>query len=296
MIPAAPTGTALAVNEINFSYGPLQVLFGISLEVRKGEALALLGTNGAGKSTLLRVIAALERPSGGTVTFLDEDITAAAPEHLPGKGLLLIVGGRSVFPDMTLLENLEMAALSARLSAKDLKNGLDKVYSAFPSLASRRNQKAATLSGGEQQQVALSKALLLDPTVLCIDELSLGLAPLVVGELLEIVHQIHQLGVALIVVEQSLNIASEICERSVFLEKGQVRFEGPTRDLLARDDIARAVFLGAKSADPGLIAPVGHGSTAGSLPLRQGPRPRESFWRPSRPGYRPRRWRNPRLY
>ena len=250
MIPAAPTGTALAVNEINFSYGPLQVLFGISLEVRKGEALALLGTNGAGKSTLLRVIAALERPSGGTVTFLDEDITAAAPERLPGKGLLLIVGGRSVFPDMTLLENLEMAALSARLSAKDLKNGLDKVYSAFPSLASRRNQKAATLSGGEQQQVALSKALLLDPTVLCIDELSLGLAPLVVGELLEIVHQIHQLGVALIVVEQSLNIASEICERSVFLEKGQVRFEGPTRDLLARDDIARAVFLGAKSADP----------------------------------------------
>jgi ABC-type branched-subunit amino acid transport system ATPase component len=237
--------TALKVSGIEFSYGQLQVLFGISLEVRKGEALALLGTNGAGKSTLLRVIAGLERPSRGTVTFLDEDITVAPPEDLPGKGLLLIVGGRAVFPDMTLLENLEVAALSARLSAKELKSRLEKVYATFPSLASRRNQKAATLSGGEQQQVALSKALLLDPAVLCIDELSLGLAPLVVGELLDIVQKIHEMGVALIVVEQSLNIASEICARAVFLEKGQVRFEGPTRDLLARDDIARAVFLGA---------------------------------------------------
>jgi ABC-type branched-subunit amino acid transport system ATPase component len=149
---------------------------------------------------------------------------------------------------MTLQENLEMAALSARLNSKELKNRLDKVFSTFPSIASRRNQKAASLSGGEQQQVALSKALLLDPAVLCIDELSLGLAPLVVGELLEIVQKIHEAGVTLIVVEQSLNIASEICERAVFLEKGEVRFEGPTRDLLARDDIARAVFLGAKSA------------------------------------------------
>ena len=249
MISSESTGAALSVTGIDFSYGQLQVLFGISLEVRKGEALALLGTNGAGKSTLLRVIAGLERPSSGTVSLLDEDITASPPEHLPGKGLLLIVGGRSLFRDMTLLENLEMATLSARLSAKELKNRLDKVYSVFPSLALRRNHKTATLSGGEQQQVALSKALLLDPTVLCIDELSLGLAPLVVGELLQIVQNIHESGVALIVVEQSLNIAAEICERAVFLEKGQVRFEGPTRELLARDDIARAVFLGGKSAD-----------------------------------------------
>jgi ABC-type branched-subunit amino acid transport system ATPase component len=246
---SAPTETTLAVSEIDFSYGQLQVLFGVSLEVRKGEALALLGTNGAGKSTLLRVIAALERPSGGTVTFLDEDITAVSPERLPGKGLLLIVGGRALFPDMTIVENLQMAALSARLNSKEFKSRLDKVYSTFPSLAARRSQKAASLSGGEQQQVALSKALLLDPAVLCIDELSLGLAPLVVGELLEIVQKIHEVGVTLVVVEQSLNIASEICERAVFLEKGQVRFEGPTRDLLARDDIARAVFLGGKAAD-----------------------------------------------
>jgi len=241
------TSSALVVEEVDFLYGQVQVLFGVSLEVRKGEALALLGTNGAGKSTLLRVIAGLERPSRGSVTYMGEDVTDVDPAKLPGRGLLLIVGGRALFGDMTVSENLEMAALSARLDSKGLKQRLERVYSTFPAVRSRRHQKAGSLSGGEQQQVALSKALLLEPTVLCIDELSLGLAPLVVGQLLDIVQKLHEAGVSLIVVEQSLNIAAEICERSVFLEKGQVRFEGPTRDLLARDDIARAVFLGGKA-------------------------------------------------
>jgi len=236
---------ALQASGIDFSYGQLQVLFGVSLEVHAGEAVALLGTNGAGKSTLLRVIAGLERPVRGTVSYLGADITGAPAESLPGKGLLLVVGGRSVFADMTVAENLEMEAFTARLRRAALDERLAVVYSAFPVLASRRRQKAGTLSGGEQQQLALAKALLLDPKVLCIDELSLGLAPLVVGQLLESVRRIHATGVSVVVVEQSLNIAAEICERSVFLEKGQVRFEGPTRDLLARDDIARAVFLGA---------------------------------------------------
>jgi ABC-type branched-subunit amino acid transport system ATPase component len=236
---------ALQASGIDFSYGQLQVLFGVSLEVRAGEAVALLGTNGAGKSTLLRVIAGLEKPLRGTVSYLGADITGARAESLPGKGLLLVVGGRSVFADMTVAENLEMEALTARLRRAALDERLTVAYSAFPVLASRRRQKAGTLSGGEQQQLALAKAMLLDPKVLCIDELSLGLAPLVVGQLLESVRRIHATGVSVVVVEQSLNIAAEICERSVFLEKGQVRFEGPTRDLLARDDIARAVFLGA---------------------------------------------------
>ena len=247
MIEPHSRRSALAVKDVEFLYGQTQVLFGISLKVRNGEALALLGTNGAGKSTLLRVIAGLERPSRGSVSFMGEDVTNGPPSSLPGKGLLLIVGGRAVFPDMTVLENLEMAALSARMDSKELKQRLDRVYSTFPSIRSRRKQKAGSLSGGEQQQVALSKALLLEPSVLCIDELSLGLAPVVVGQLLEIVQKMHETGVSLIVVEQSLKIAAEICERSVFLEKGQVRFEGPTRDLLARDDIARAVFLGGKT-------------------------------------------------
>jgi ABC-type branched-subunit amino acid transport system ATPase component len=245
----------LCVNDIEFSYGQLQVLFGVSLELRHGEALALVGTNGAGKSTLLRVIAGLEKPSNGTVTYRNQDITNRPAEKLPGQGLLLIVGGRSVFPDMTVTENCEMAALSAGLNAKEMRQRQEAVFTTFQNLQSRRHQKAGALSGGEQQQLALSKALLLKPTVLCIDELSLGLAPLVVGQLLEIVKELHDSGVSLLVVEQSLNIAAEICERSVFLEKGQVRFEGPTRDLLARNDIARAVFLGGEStAKPPSVA------------------------------------------
>jgi len=235
---------ALQASGVEFSYGQLQVLFGVSLEVHDGEAVALLGTNGAGKSTLLRVIAGLERPAAGSVSYLGTEITGVPAERLPGRGLLLVVGGRSVFGDMSVSENLDIAALTAPLSPAGLDERFDRVYSTFPALASRRRQKASSLSGGEQHQLALAKALLLDPKVLCIDELSLGLAPVVVGQLLELVRTINDRGVTVVVVEQSLNIAAEICERSVFLEKGHVRFDGPTRDLLSRDDIARAVFLG----------------------------------------------------
>ena len=239
---------ALRVSDLDFSYGQLQVLFGISLDVYEGEALALLGTNGAGKSTLLRVIAGLEKASGGAVDYFGADITGVPAERLAARRLLLVVGGRGVFTDMTVDENLEMQALTAKMAKSYLKERRQVVYDTFPSLAIRRRQKAGTLSGGEQQQLAVAKALLLDPKVLCIDELSLGLAPIVVGQLLEVVRRIHATGVTLVVVEQSLNIAAELCDRAVFLEKGQVRFEGPTQDLLARDDIARAVFLG--SAPP----------------------------------------------
>jgi ABC-type branched-subunit amino acid transport system ATPase component len=238
-------GAALQVADVDFSYGQLQILFGVSLEVGAGEALALLGTNGAGKSTLLKVVAGLETPSSGTVTYDGADITGRPAEKLAGSGLLLVVGGRSVFADMTIDDNLEVQAMAAKLAASGLAERLDVVFTTFPRLAERRRQKAGTLSGGEQQQLALAKALLLDPKVLCIDELSLGLAPIVVGELLEIVRGIHAAGVTLVVVEQSLNIAAELCQRAVFLEKGQVRFEGSTRELMERDDIARAVFLGA---------------------------------------------------
>jgi ABC-type branched-subunit amino acid transport system ATPase component len=244
----AVANAVLAVDEVTFSYGQLQVLFGISLEVRQGEALALLGTNGAGKSTLLKVITGLETASSGNVLFDGTDITGAAAEHLPAAGLLLVVGGKSVFTDMTVGENLEMQALAARRTSSQLKERLDVVFDTFPRLAERRTQKAGTLSGGEQQQLALAKALLLDPKLLCIDELSLGLAPVVVGELLEVIRRIQATGVTLLVVEQSLNIAAELCDRCVFLEKGEVRFEGSTRELMAREDIARAVFLGSKEA------------------------------------------------
>ena len=234
----------LAVRNIDFSYGQLQVLFDISLHVPRGEALALLGTNGAGKSTLLRVIAGLERPSAGSVHFAGRDITGAPAERLAADGLALIPGGRSVFTDMTVEENLEMQALGIRKQRALVRERRELVLGTFPRLAERLSQPAGKLSGGEQQQLALAKALLLDPDVLCIDELSLGLAPVVVGELLEIVGRLHENGITLLMVEQSLNIAAQLCGRAVFLEKGQVRFEGRTADLLEQDDIARAVFFG----------------------------------------------------
>ena len=223
---ATSESPVLAVKDLAFSYGQLQVLFGISLELRDGEALALLGTNGAGKSTLLRVISGLERPSAGQVTYLGEDITGVGPERLPRKGLMLVVGGRAIFSDMAVLENLEVAGLTARVSQAEMKSRFEDVFSTFPSLWARRHEKAGNLSGGEQQQLALSKAILLRPTVLCIDELSLGLAPVVVAQLIDIVRSLHDKGVSLIIVEQSLNIAAELCERSLFLAKRGDLFRG----------------------------------------------------------------------
>jgi len=242
----APTeDLILEADGIDFCYGRLQVLFGTSLRLRRGEALALLGTNGAGKSTLLRVIAGMATPVGGRVCIDGEDVTGVAAERLVGRGLVLVRGGQGVFRDMTVSENLDVQGLTLRGDRQEAARRRDRVMATFPALAQRLSFKAGLLSGGEQQQLVLAKAVMLEPKVLCIDELSLGLAPIVVQELLSIVRAIHQQGTSIVLVEQSLNIACEVCERAVFLEKGQVRFEGPTRQLLARDDIARAVFLGA---------------------------------------------------
>lgn len=234
----------LDVTQVEFAYGRVAVLFGVSLQVAAGESLALLGTNGAGKSTLLRVLCGLERPSGGRVMLDGDDITAVPAEELVHRGLVLVPGGRAVFSDMTVAENLEMQALAIRRHPDRIAERMELVMSTFPRLGQRLGQAAGSMSGGEQQQLALAKALLLNPKLLCIDELSLGLAPIVVGELLEVVASIQASGVSVVLVEQSLNIAAQLCGRAVFLEKGQVRFEGQVADLLERDDIARAVFLG----------------------------------------------------
>ncbi len=234
----------LEARGIDFSYGRVQVLFDASVSVGRGEALALLGTNGAGKSTLLRVISGLAAPSAGSVVFDGDDITGRRAEDLVSRGLVLISGGRSVFPDMTIEENLELQALTVRARPDWVNERRAQVFELFPELAKRPRERGGNLSGGQQQQLALAKAVLLEPTVLCIDELSLGLAPIVVQELMEIVRRLHASGMTIVLVEQSLNIASQLCERAVFMEKGAIRFEGRTNDLLERDDVARAVFLG----------------------------------------------------
>lgn len=236
--------SVLQITDIEFSYGRLQVLFGLSLRVQRGEALALLGTNGAGKSTLLRVAAGLEVPTAGRVEFDGHDITGMPAEELVGRGLVLVPGGRAVFADMTVVENLDVQSWLLRRQPRLAAERRARVLDVFPRLGERLGQLAGSLSGGEQQQLILAKAMLLDPVVLCIDELSLGLAPVMVEPLLETVRAINAGGVAVVLVEQSLNVAAALCDRAVFLEKGSVRFEGRTSDLLERDDIARAVFLG----------------------------------------------------
>ena len=234
----------LEAHDIEFAYGRLQVLFGVSVHVDRGEALAVLGTNGAGKSTLLRVLSGLEPPSSGRVVLDGADVTATPAEQLVSKGLVLVNGGRAVFPDMSVEENLELQAITVRQRADWVRARRDQIFELFPRLGQRLNQPAGSLSGGEQQQLALAKAIVLEPSVLCIDELSLGLAPIVVQDLMEIVRRINASGIAVVLVEQSLNIASQLCTRALFMEKGAIRFEGSPTDLLERDDLARAVFLG----------------------------------------------------
>ena len=234
---------AASLEVVDFSYGQLQVLFGVTLEVRTGEVLGLLGTNGAGKSTVLRVLSGLEPPSAGTVTFLGEDVTGTPAEQLVGRGLAMVPGGKAMFPDLTVQESLEVGCYLVPRSerAGRIARELDR----FPRLAERLRNQAGSLSGGEQQQLAIAKALLLDPSLVCIDELSLGLAPIVVEGLLATVREVSASGTTVVVVEQSLNIAASLCDRAVFLEKGTIRFEGHPQELLSRGDIARSVFLGA---------------------------------------------------
>ena len=239
------TDPLLVLDEIEFSYGSVQVLFGVSFSVARGEMFGLLGTNGAGKSTVLRVLVGLDHPSAGTVTLAGRDVTATPAEDLCGEGgVALVMGGKAVFPDLTVRENLELGGYSV---GAELPARIDRELDRFPQLRNRLGNLAGTLSGGEQQQLAIAKALLTDPDLLCIDELSLGLAPAILGELLDAVRAVNATGVTCLLVEQSLNVAAGLCDRAVFLEKGTVRFEGNPRDLLERGDLARAVFLGGEA-------------------------------------------------
>ncbi len=235
---------ALQVNDIDFAYGPVQVLFDVDFEVRRGEVLALLGTNGAGKSTLLRAIAGLGTPARGVVRLHGRTITYTTPEQRARMGIRMLLGGKGVFPAMTVRENLEMAAFVYRDDRDDFDRRLRRAVDLFPTLGDKHGALASTLSGGQQQMLALAMTLLHDPEVLAIDELSLGLAPVLVQELLSVLERLKAEGMTIILVEQSLNIALSVADRAVFLEKGQVRFSGPAGDLVGRDDLARAVFLG----------------------------------------------------
>ncbi|HEX9546474.1 MAG TPA: ABC transporter ATP-binding protein, partial [Acidimicrobiales bacterium] len=241
-----PTGAAdsngsqrsiLSCRDIDMAYGPVQILFGVDFDVEEGEVVALLGTNGAGKSTLLKGICGLVRPKRGTVTFKGENITKLPADVTARKGIALMPGGKGVFPTLSVAENLRMASWLIRDDQARIELARKEVLSLFPVLAERYNQMAGNLSGGEQQMLALGSALMTRPEVLMIDELSLGLAPTIVGQLLEVVDEVHARGTTIVIVEQSVNVALNLAKRAVFMEKGEVRFEGPAAELLDRPDI-----------------------------------------------------------
>jgi ABC-type branched-subunit amino acid transport system ATPase component/predicted MFS family arabinose efflux permease len=239
----------LQVVNCDFSYGPVQVLFDVNLEVRRGETLALLGTNGAGKSTILRVVSGLGVPERGVVRLNGQNVTYVTPEMRARMGIMQLPGGKGVFGNLTVGQNLVVSARlhsasDPRPGAAEIESKIDRIYTMFPELAALRKQTASSLSGGQNQMLALGRVLLHEPEILLIDELSLGLAPVVVQRLLATIEQLKAQGQTMLIVEQSLNVALSIADRAVFLEKGQVRFEGNAHDLLERDDLVRAVFFG----------------------------------------------------
>ena len=242
--PVPQDGPLLQCRGVDVCYDKVQVLFGVDLDVEHGEIVALLGTNGAGKSTLLKAVSGLVTPTAGRIVFDGEDITRSDAVATAGKGIVQVPGGKAVFPTLTVREHFEVGSwLYADEDPAEVRARVDHVCELFPRLRERWDQLAGNMSGGEQQQLALGMAFVAKPKLLVIDELSLGLAPTVVGQLLEIVRQIHAQGCTIVLVEQSVNVALTIATRAYFMEKGEVRFSGPTAELLERDDVLRSVFL-----------------------------------------------------
>ena len=234
---------------VNVAYDGVRVLFGVDLEVHRGEIVALLGTNGAGKSTLLKAITGLVDPSGGVIMYDGRDITHADAVTAAKIGIAQMPGGKGVFPTLTIDEHFEVASWLIEDKA-DARREIDAVLDRFPRLRERRGQLAGNLSGGEQQMLALGMAFITKPRLLLIDELSLGLAPTIVEKLLDTVREINAQGTTIVLVEQSVNVALTVADRAYFLEKGEVRFSGPTAELLHRDDVMRSVFLAGATTKP----------------------------------------------
>ncbi len=240
----------LETKDLTVSYDGVQVLFGVDLKVREGEIVALLGTNGAGKSTTLNAICGLVEPDGGNVWFDGVAVTGDTAERAAARGLVQAPGGRGIFPGLTVAENLRLGAFLIRRDKELLEARMAEVRQLFPALEPLLGVRAGALSGGQRQMLTLAQAFLLKPRLLLIDELSLGLAPVVVQELLTAVRRLNAEGITIVLVEQSVNVALTLADRAYFMEKGQVRFEGPTSQLLARDDLLRSVFFGGGVPDP----------------------------------------------
>jgi branched-chain amino acid transport system ATP-binding protein len=238
----------LEVRDVHAAYGDVGALWGASLEVRAGEVVALIGPNGAGKTTLMRTVVGLHRPSQGSIILDGQPIHTVPPHRIVERGLILVQEGRHIFGGMSVIENLEIGAYAPG-PRRQRQQTLRRVFEIFPILAERQQQQAGTLSGGQQQMVAIGRALMGLPKLLLLDEPSLGLAPIVVQEIFGILAQINQQGVTIMLVEQNARLALRLAHRAYVMERGRVELEGAGADLLADAGVRRA-YLGEVAAAP----------------------------------------------
>ena len=232
----------LELRKIQTFYGSIEALKGISLTVMKGEIITLIGANGAGKSTTLMSICGIVPPRSGEIRFLDRPIQGLSPDGIVTLGISQVPEGRRIFPQLTVLENLDMGAF-LRKDKMEIRRDIEHIFALFPILAERRHQGGGTLSGGEQQMLAISRALMARPRLLLLDEPSLGLAPLMVKLIFEILQKINREGTTIFLVEQNAHMALRVAHRGYVMENGRITLEGPAAELLANDEVRRA-YLG----------------------------------------------------
>jgi branched-chain amino acid transport system ATP-binding protein len=237
----------LEIREVDSGYGEVQILWDVSLALEKGQLTSLVGGNGAGKTTLLRAVMGLVKPWKGTVWFDGRNVSQLPAHNKAELGMALVPEGRQLFTDMSVIENLEMGAAAARAKPNYQRN-LQRVYDMFPRLYERREQKAGTLSGGEQQMLALGRGIMAEPVVLMIDELSLGLAPVLMLQLFETLRQLRTLGITILLVEQNVQMALAISDYAYVLSQGRIGLQGPSRELAKNEDVRHA-YLGVAPGD-----------------------------------------------
>ena len=230
----------LQIENLQVSYGGIEAVRGISFDVKQGEIVTLIGANGAGKSSTLRTISGLVKPKGGKVLFEGDDITGKDPTMIVQKGIMMVPEGRRIFPNLTVLENLKIGAY---LRNDDLEKDIEMVFGYFPRLKERSWQEGGTLSGGEQQMLAVGRALMGRPKLLMMDEPSLGLAPIVVQGIFEIIQKIHDDGTTVLLIEQNANMALHVADRAYVIENGKISLEGTGAELLENEEV-RAAYLG----------------------------------------------------
>ena len=232
----------LKVNDLSVHYGVIQAVRGINLEVNEGEIVTLIGANGAGKTTVLRTISGLVKPSSGTIEFEGKPIQKVSPQKIVTHGISQVPEGRHVFPGLTVQENLEMGAF-LRKDNEGIKKSFSEIYERFPILKERKNQDASTLSGGEQQMLAMGRALMSKPRLLLLDEPSMGLAPIFIKEIFNIIQEIQQQGTTVLLIEQNAKMALSIADRGYVIETGKIVLQGTGAELLASEEVKKA-YLG----------------------------------------------------